>query len=210
MLHTPPQKERLTLLVQSHWGNVFLGGDRETVVPRLTSAGSAPWCPSHAGAAGIPPTVKFGGCSPSWRRATERETMGSRQRRKERDRDRGGDKGRARHKETKSQRACQINQVPSVVPKLYPTLAVCVGRSAPTRGALATVGRSGRPPLFRATADRRVFPRTNPCTDKPIDRGTQRKRPGMHWKGGRYPPPRRPAYAQPLSPDGKCQLHWHL
>ena len=50
-------------------GNLFLLRESGTVVPLLTSAASAPWCPSHAGAGDaphkvFPKTVQSGGCSP--------------------------------------------------------------------------------------------------------------------------------------------------
>ena len=46
-----------------------------------------------------------------------------------------------------------------------------------------------------------------------LDGPGRRMRAGMHWKGGRYPPPpfpERPACAQLRLPDAKCQLQWDL
>ena len=58
-----------TSRVPNHWGRNILLGESGTVVPLLTSAASAPWRPSHAGAGNashnvVPNTAEFGGCPP--------------------------------------------------------------------------------------------------------------------------------------------------
>ena len=65
--------ELFALLVPFHWGTAFSVGVSGIVLPLLTSAASAPWRPSHAGAGDashsvIPETVNIGGRSPLLRK----------------------------------------------------------------------------------------------------------------------------------------------